>query len=100
MATKRKLKLQLAEALFDLQIMRQDLKRTEREFLDNKVSLDQITEERDEYRTKYELLYHTPEFKAHTEAAFRRGANKMRKSIIAWLLETETTGSKWEVEDN
>jgi hypothetical protein len=100
MVTKRKLKLQLAEALFDLQIMRQDLKRTERKLLDNKVSLDQITEERDEYRTKYELLYHTPEFKAHTEAAFARGSIKMRKSIIAWLLETETTGSKWEVEDN
>ena len=93
MVTKRKLKLQLAEAIFNLQIMRQDLKRTERKFLDTKVQLD-------EYRAKYELLYHSPEFKADTEAAFTRGSIKMRKSIIAWLMNMETTGSKWEVEDN
>lgn len=41
--------------------------------------------ERDEWRTKYELLSLTPEVKADTEAAFKRGEDAARNKFNAWL---------------
>jgi hypothetical protein len=100
MATKRKLKLQLAEAIFNLQIMRQDLNRAERVAWELKRDMAGTKEQLDEYRAKYELLYHSPEFKADTEEAFKRGSEKLRRALLAWVMDMESETSKWKVEDN
>jgi hypothetical protein len=91
MNTPWKLKQQLAE--LEARVITLDRKCWE---LD--VQLYRVTQDRDEYRAKYELLYHTPEYKTDTEAAFARGSDKMRQSIIAWLMEMPRLDYK--VEDN
>ena len=47
-------------------------------------------------------MYHTPEYKADTESAFSRGAEKMRMSLISWLMHMNNPAfnDKWKVEDN
>lgn len=86
MKLKRTIKRELAEALFDLDISKQDNQRMAKQLGETKSTLAKVTEQRDEYRAKYELLYHTPDFKADTEAAFARGGEKMRQSVISWLI--------------
>lgn len=51
-------------------------------------SLENRTKERDEWRAKYELLLHTPEYKADTEAAFKRGSQHTTNKFRAWFLKT------------
>jgi len=95
MLTPWKLKQQLAELGTRLTLL-------DRKCWELDEQLHRVTQERDEYRVKYELLYHTPEYKADTEAAFARGSDKMRQSIITWLMEMDRCdfNGKWDVEDN
>lgn len=51
---------------------------------------EQLIEERNEWRAKYELLMHTPEFKADTEAAFKRGEQSSQAKFYAWLRQVAT----------
>lgn len=46
------------------------------------------TDERDQWRAKYELLLHTPEYKADTEAASKRGEQLAVQKFRAWFLKT------------
>lgn len=43
------------------------------------------------WREKYELLLHTPEYKADTEAAFNRGVDATKTKFRAWLIEAAGT---------
>jgi hypothetical protein len=52
--------------------------------------IKEVTAERDEWRAKYELLYHTPEVKADIESAFSRGHNHAVGQFKAWLFEAAT----------
>lgn len=47
-----------------------------------------LVEERDKWRIKAELLYHTPEVKVDTEAAYKRGAADTTAKFRAWFLTT------------
>jgi DNA-binding transcriptional regulator GbsR (MarR family) len=47
-----------------------------------------LTKDRDEWRAKYELLSLTPEVKADTEAAFKRGESMALNKFRAWFLDT------------
>ena len=95
MITKRKLKAQIM-------FLESTLRATSNVAAQLERKLDNVREERDEWRAKYELMYHTPEFKADTEAAFARGADKMKTSLIAWLMQVNATSHNddWKVEGN
>lgn len=54
----------------------------------NKYLIDKLTAERDSWRTKYELLYHTPEVKADIEEAYQRGSSDTMAKFRAWFLTT------------
>jgi hypothetical protein len=56
-----------------------------------KGDLIKVTTERDDWRAKYELLYHTPEVKADIESAFSRGHNHAVGQFKAWLFDAATT---------
>ena len=53
--------------------------------------LHQLTEERNTWRSKYELLLHTPEYKADTEAAFKRGESHSIRKFQNWLQSVTVT---------
>ena len=56
-----------------------------------------MTEDRNEWRKKYELLLHTPEYKADVEAAQKRGEAYAKSKFSAWLLHVAKT---WSEESN
>ena len=44
-----------------------------------------------DWRVKYELLLHTPEYKADTEAAFKRGESHSIRKFQNWLQSVTVT---------
>lgn len=51
-------------------------------------TIDNLTNERDDWRKRYELLLHTPEYKADVEAATKRGEHLATSKFRAWFLTT------------
>jgi len=56
------------------------------DLLNNTIEL--VRKKRDEWRIKYELLLHTPEYKADVEAATKRGQQLAVSKFRAWFLTT------------
>ena len=72
-------------------VLRKEIKRLAKEFdalrSAHNYAVNNVKKDRDEWRKKYELLLHTPEYKADTEAAFNRGVDATRMKFKAWLLQ-------------
>jgi hypothetical protein len=72
----------------ELDFVSEVLKKTQDNLLAAHDRMSGIKNERDEWRNRYELLLHTPEYKADTEAAFARGEKHATDKFRAWFLTT------------
>jgi predicted nuclease with TOPRIM domain len=84
-------KAELRERLLETQLELQELYDENEDLRDENdalwVRINKEEESAKEWRSKFELLYLTPEIKADTEAAFTRGMHHAKNQMSAWFLD-------------
>lgn len=68
--------------------LNEEIKVLKSQLANSRLETSAMTNQRNEWRAKYELILLTPEYKLDAEAAFQRGVTHARIQFRNWLIES------------